>query len=79
METNLEAMEEIARQLRLRSISGIIIVDLLKVSNTEEKEIISLAKNIFKSDISLVNIHGFSNLGLLEITRSRCISNFTIV
>lgn len=79
METNLEAMEEIARQLRLRSISGIIIVDLLKVSNTEEKEIISLAKNIFKSDISLVNIHGFSNLGLLEITRSRCISNFSIL
>ena len=78
METNLEAMEEIARQLRLRSISGIIIVDLLKVSKVEEEQLIALAKDAFKYDISIVNIHGFTNLGLLEITRSRCFSPFYV-
>lgn len=78
METNLEALEEIARQLRLRSISGIIIVDLLKVSKVEEEQLIALAKDAFKNDISIVNIHGFTNLGLLEITRSRCFSPFQI-
>ena len=76
METNQEALEEIARQLRLRSISGIIIVDLLKVSKVEEEQLIALAKDAFKNDISIVNIHGFTNLGLLEITRSRCFSPF---
>lgn len=78
METNLEALEEIAHQLRLRSISGIIIVDLLKVSKVEEEQLIALAKDAFKNDISIVNIHGFTNLGLLEITRSRCFSPFYI-
>ncbi len=79
METNLEALEEIAHQLRLRSISGIIIVDLLKVSEVEEEQLIALAKDAFKNDISIVNIYGFTNLGLLEITRSRCFSPFQII
>ena len=78
METNLEAIEEIAHQLRLRSISGIIIVDLLKVSKADEEQLLAFAKEAFKNDISIVNIHGFTNLGLLEITRSRCFSNYII-
>lgn len=79
METNLEALEEIAHQLRLRSISGIIIVDLLKVSKTDEEQLLAFAKEAFKNDISIVNIHGFTNLGLLEITRSRVFSPFQII
>ena len=78
METNREALEELARQLRLRSISGIIIVDLLKVSKAEEIQLLEFAKEAFKNDISIVNIHGFTNLGLLEITRSRIFSPFQI-
>lgn len=78
METNLEALEEIAHQLRLRSISGIIIVDLLKVSKSEEIQLLEFAQEAFKNDISIVNIHGFTNLGLLEITRSRCFSTFYV-
>ena len=74
METNRQALEEIAAQLRLRSISGIIIIDLLKVSNKEEDKLIEIAKDAFKDDYSNVTIHGFTNLGLMEITRSRLFS-----
>ena len=76
--TNIEALTEIARQVRIRSISGIIIIDLLKVSKSEEEELIKLAKDAFSSDISQVTIHGFTNLGLLEITRSRVFAPFAI-
>ncbi|SHJ41721.1 ribonuclease E/G [Pseudobutyrivibrio xylanivorans] len=74
MEINRQALEEIAAQLRLRSISGIIIIDLLKVSNKEEDKLIEIAKDAFKDDYSDVTIHGFTNLGLMEITRSRLFS-----
>ncbi len=74
METNRQALEEIAAQLRLRSISGIIIIDLLKVSNMEQDKLIEIAKDAFKDDYSNVTIHGFTNLGLMEITRSRLFS-----
>ncbi|MBQ7147795.1 MAG: ribonuclease E/G [Pseudobutyrivibrio sp.] len=77
-DTNLEAIEELSRQLRLRSISGIIIIDLLKVSKDEEKELISSLKEACKDDISQVTIHGFTNLGLLEVTRSRIFYPFNI-
>ncbi|SFI02844.1 ribonuclease G [Pseudobutyrivibrio sp. OR37] len=78
METNLEALEEIARQLRLRSVSGIIIVDLLKVSKEEEQKLLVISNNYAQKDISIVTIHGFTNLGLLEITRSRSFASFQI-
>ena len=71
MNTNIEALSEISKQVRLRSISGIIIIDLLKVSKKKEAELMELAKHIFSYDYSQITIHGFTNLGLLEITRSR--------
>lgn len=71
MNTNLEALDEIAKQVRCRAISGIIIIDLLKVSNKEEAELMKMANHLFSSDYSQVTVHGFTNLGLLEITRSR--------
>ena len=77
-ETNMEALKEIAHQLRLRAISGIIIVDLLKLSKEEEANLIHEAKAFFADDISKVAIHGFTHLGLLEITRSRNFSPFKI-
>ncbi|SDB09424.1 ribonuclease G [Pseudobutyrivibrio sp. YE44] len=71
METNIQALEELARQIRLRSISGIIIVDLLKVSKDEEKHLMELFVALSKQDYATVDVHGITNLGLLEITRSR--------
>ncbi len=76
MKTNTEAIEELVRQLRLRSISGIIIVDLLKVSKSNQDALIEKLKILSKNDVSKIYIHGFSNLGLLEITRSRMFSPF---
>ena len=76
MNTNIEALSEIAHQLKLRSISGIIIIDLLKVSKDHEKELLKLARELFSEDISQVLVHGFTRLGLLEITRSRIIAPF---
>ncbi|MCR5415808.1 MAG: ribonuclease E/G [Pseudobutyrivibrio sp.] len=71
MDTNLEALEAIVREMRLRSISGIIIVDLLKVSKEQEQILINRFKELTKEDISKIGVHGFTKLGLLEITRSR--------
>lgn len=75
---NEEAIRELVRQLRLRSISGIILVDLLKVSTAEQDDLINELKEASQDDISQINIHGFSNLGLLELTRSRNLAPFTI-
>ncbi len=74
MDTNRIAAKEIARQLRLKKLSGIIIVDFLKVSKAEEKELCDILKEACKADYAIVTIHGFTNLGLMEITRSRSFS-----
>ena len=76
--TNEEALKELVHQLRLRSISGIIIVDLLKVSKEEEKKLIEIIRELSKDDLSLIQVHGFTNLGLLEITRSRLFAPFVL-
>ncbi len=69
---NLEAIVEVGRQLRLRNIGGIIIVDLLKMKTKKEKEKISEAMNqIVALDPCTVQIHGLTNLGLMEITRKQ--------
>lgn len=78
METNIQAIDALVSQLRLRSLSGIIIVDLLKVSKDEEAELREYFKELCKDDISSMTGHGFTNLGLFEITRSRIFSPFNI-
>ena len=74
-DTNKQAIDEIIRQIRLRSISGIIIIDLLKVSKEEEQELIRYFKDNSSEDVSNIAVHGFTHLGLLEITRSRIFSS----
>lgn len=70
--TNLEAVAEAIRQIRLRNIGGTICIDCLKVKNkTEEKQILDLAKKIAALDACTVQVHGLSNAGLLELTRKR--------
>ncbi len=78
LETNMQALEELSRQIRLRSISGIIIVDLLKMSKENEQKLTLFFKSLSNEDYSSVNVHGFTNLGLLEITRSRIFAPLTI-
>ncbi len=70
--TNCEAAREIAKQLRLRDISGIIIIDFIDMQNEENKEkILSILKEELKKDRTKTNIIGMTGLGLIELTRKK--------
>ncbi len=67
---NSEATVEIAKQLRLRDIGGIIIIDYIDMSDEEhKKQIIKVLEENLKQDRSKTQIVGFSKLNLLEMTR----------
>lgn len=73
---NKEASIEIAKQLRLRDIGGIIIIDFIDMHKEENKEkIIEKMKEATKSDRSRVQIEGFTKLSLMELTRKHICSN----
>ena len=73
---NKEATIEIAKQLRLRDIGGIIIIDYIDMQSKEnEEKIIELFKENLKKDRSKTQIVGFSKLNLLEMTRKHMCSN----
>ncbi|UXY15534.1 ribonuclease G [Chitiniphilus purpureus] len=70
--TNLEATHVIARQLRLRNLGGIIIVDFIDMDNEEHKSAVleELRKSLSR-DRTKVTVSSFTSLGLIEITRKR--------
>lgn len=69
---NKEAAIEISKQIRLRNLRGIIVVDYINLKNEMvKKEIVELMKIESKKDRSKVEIYGFTELGLLEITRKQ--------
>lgn len=70
--TNIEATEEIARQIRLRDIGGIIIIDFIDMKNKEDISMVikKLSKH-FKADRNKPNIIGITKLGLVEVTRKK--------
>jgi Rne/Rng family ribonuclease len=72
LSVNLEAAKEIGRQLRLRNLGGIIVIDFLKMNGKKEREtFLSTLKDIAADDPCTVQVHGITNLGLVEITRKR--------
>lgn len=71
MKINLEAAREIADQLRLRNLSGIIIVDFIEIPKTKEKELINAMEEFLKEDSTKSNVADISKLGLMELTRRR--------
>ena len=69
---NLEAAQEIARQLRLRNLSGIIIVDFINMENEQyQAELIQELKKLLKQDTVPCNYVDITTLGLVEITRKK--------
>jgi Rne/Rng family ribonuclease len=71
-DVNAEAAAEVARQIRLRNIGGIILIDFLKMQKkAEQARFMALAEELFGADPCTVQIHGLTALGLLEITRRR--------
>jgi ribonuclease G len=69
---NIEAAEEIARQIRLRNCGGIIVVDFLKLkSKDDEAKLMRALETAIGEDPCTVQIHGLTKLGLVELTRKR--------
>lgn len=70
LKVNKEATKEIAKQIRLRDIGGIIIIDYIDMEDEKDKEEIrNYMVEYFKQDRSKVQVLEFTKLGLLEITR----------
>jgi len=75
-QTNLEAASEIVRQIRLRDIGGIIIVDFIDMDKEEQKQaVVAALEEKFKRDRTKTNVLGFTGLGLVEITRKKARQN----
>ncbi len=71
-ETNFEAAKEVFRQLRLRNLSGIIIVDFINFESKEDKvELSSFMRELAKSDPVKTSFVDFTELSLAEITRQK--------
>ena len=69
---NLEAAKEIARQLRLRNLSGIILIDFINMKSAEEKkELLAYLQLELKKDPNPGNVIGMTKLQLVEITRKK--------
>lgn len=70
--TNLEAAQAIARQLRLRNLGGIVIVDFIDMARAEHRQAVldEFSKQLAKDRVKTM-LGGFSQLGLLEMTRKR--------
>ena len=72
LRTNLEAAQEIVRQLRLRNIGGIIILDFIDMEKAgNRKKVYDALKEAIKKDKARTNILKISELGLVEMTRQR--------
>ena len=70
--TNLEAAQVIARQLRLRNLGGIIIIDFIDMDNEEHKNaVLTEFKKALMRDRTRMTVNGFTALGLVEMTRKR--------
>ena len=72
LKTNLEAVKEIAYQLRLRNIGGIIIIDFIDMEKEPNREkVFNALREAMRKDKSKTNILRMSELGLIEMTRKR--------
>ncbi len=72
MEVNFKACHEIARQIRLRNLSGQILVDFISVNNKNHyQQLITRLRQILKYDSQKPDILGFTKLGIMEITRRK--------
>jgi ribonuclease G len=70
--TNLEAAQAIARQLRLRNLGGIIIIDFIDMINKDHQEsVLHELKRNLERDHARTSLNDFSSLGLVEMTRKR--------
>lgn len=70
--TNMEAAEEVARQLRLRDLGGLIVIDFIDMrENKHNSEVEKNLKNALKMDKARVNVGRISQFGIMEMSRQR--------
>jgi ribonuclease G len=70
--TNLEAAQAIARQLRLRNLGGIIVIDFIDMDSAEHRaSVLAEFKRALSRDRTRLTLNGFTALGLVEMTRKR--------
>jgi len=70
--TNLEAADEVARQMRLRDLGGLVVIDFIDMaSNRHQREVENRLQNALKHDRARVQIGRISRFGLLEMSRQR--------
>lgn len=71
-ETNVLAGKEIMKQLRLRNLAGMIVIDFITMQSNSDKDMIfTLLKEEIKKDSSTINLYGFTKMGLFELTRKK--------
>jgi ribonuclease G len=67
---NLEAVREVARQIRLRDVGGIIVIDLIDMRDEMDREaVLEAFVETARFDRAKLHVHGFSPAGMLELTR----------
>ena len=72
LKTNLEAAEEIARQLRLRNVGGLVVLDFIDMRTAKDRdELYRYMKKLVKNDRAKTKVLPLSKLGLMEMTRQR--------
>ncbi|MBM4261695.1 MAG: Rne/Rng family ribonuclease [Deltaproteobacteria bacterium] len=72
LKTNMEAVQEVVRQLRLRNVGGIIIIDFIDMEKeANRKKVYDALREALKKDKARTNILKISELGLIEMTRQR--------
>ena len=72
LSANLEAVEEVVRQLQLRDLGGIIVVDFIDMEEaSHRKRVFKMLQDALRRDRARTNILHFSDLGLVEMTRQR--------
>ncbi len=72
LETNLEAAAEVARQLRLRNLGGLVVVDFIDMrSRKDQQQVYRMMKDRLKRDKAKTQVLPLSALGLMEMTRQR--------
>ncbi len=70
--TNLEAASTLARQLRLRNLGGIIVIDFIDMERAEQREaVLNELKKALSLDRARISVNDFSDLGVVEMTRKR--------
>jgi ribonuclease E len=76
LKTNLEAAEEVARQLRLRDMAGLVVIDFIDMEDRgNNRSVERRMKEVLKSDRARIQVGRISSFGLMEMSRQRLRSN----